>query len=104
MYNIWFQSLDRRKLSQANGFMNSYNRSQLIGQAAYRQQRNIFNEQQVNFHYYLQAWLIGIQKASKSPKNISTLLYSDNLLYFSNVQDHLVVALTYLDGVQLMTG
>jgi len=44
--NFATQSLDRRKLSQANGFMNSYNRSQLIGQAAYRQQRNIFNEQQ----------------------------------------------------------
>ena len=40
----------------------------------------------------------------KSPKNISSLLRSDNQLYFSNVQDHLVVALTYLDGVQLMTG
>ena len=77
--------------------MNSYNRSQLIGQAAYRQQRNIFNEQQVNFKYYLQAWMI------KITKNISTLLLSDNPSYFSNVQDHLVVALIYLDGVQLMT-
>ena len=79
--------------------MNSYNRSQLIGQAAYRQQRNIFNEQQVNLKIIIckPEWL-------EYEKNISSLLRSDNQLYFSNVQDHLVVALTYLDGVQLMTG
>ena len=100
--NIWFQSLDRRKLSQANGFMNSYNRSQLIGQAAYRQQRSIFNEQQVNFKIIIckPEWL----EYEKITKNISSLFLFDNLLYFSNVQDHLVVALIYLDGVQLMTG
>lgn len=47
--------------------------------------------------------MIGIRN-TEITKKISSLYLSDNVLYFSNVQDHLVVALIYLDGVQLMTG